>query len=39
MERGAVIIEGSVLRENASEGVVIIWEELAFLEADNVIFG
>ena len=39
MERGAVIIEGSVLREYASEGVVIIWKELAFLETDNVIFG
>jgi len=39
MGRGAVVIEGSVLRENASEGVIVLGEKFAFLETNNVIFG
>ena len=39
MRRGAIIIEGGVLRKNTGEGVIVLGEKLAFLETNNVIFG
>jgi len=39
VRRGAIIIEGGVLRKNTSEGVIVLGEKLAFLETNNVIIG